>query len=135
MGFRFRKSIGKGPFRMTISKSGVSTSFGGPGARMTKRANGKTQTTLSIPGTGISHVSTNSKHSTKIKEVTNNTPATISPKTLSGLLRVVSIPMVLLGLLLCLVMPKVGVCSVVVGVIEWFTANHFKKKAKLMEGE
>ena len=58
MGFRFRKSFGFGPFRTTISKSGVSTSVGVKGARITKRADGKTQTTVSIPGTGISHVST-----------------------------------------------------------------------------
>lgn len=58
MGFRFRKSFGFGPFRATISKSGISTSVGVKGARITKRADGKTQTTVSIPGTGISHVST-----------------------------------------------------------------------------
>ena len=55
MGFRFRKSFGFGPFRTTISKSGISTSVGVKGARITKRADGKTQTTVSIPGTGISH--------------------------------------------------------------------------------
>ena len=60
MGFRFRKSFGFGPFRATISKSGISTSVGVKGARITKRADGKTQTTLSIPGTGISHVTTSS---------------------------------------------------------------------------
>lgn len=60
MGFRFRKSFGFGPFRTTISKSGISTSVGVKGARITKRADGKNQTTVSIPGTGISHVSTDS---------------------------------------------------------------------------
>lgn len=60
MGFRFRKSFGFGPFRTTISKSGISTSVGVKGVRITKRADGKTQTTVSIPGTGISHVSTDS---------------------------------------------------------------------------
>lgn len=58
MGFRFRKSFKIGPFRFTASKSGISYSVGVKGARVTKRADGKTQTTLSIPGTGISHVST-----------------------------------------------------------------------------
>ena len=55
MGFRFRKSKKIGPVRVTVSKSGVSTSIGGKGARITKRADGKIQTTTSIPGTGISH--------------------------------------------------------------------------------
>lgn len=56
MGFRFRKSKNLGPFRVTVSKSGVSTSFGGKGARITKTASGKVRTTLSVPGTGISYV-------------------------------------------------------------------------------
>lgn len=57
MGFRFRKSFGAGPFRATISKSGISTSFGVKGARVTKKANGNTMTTFGIPGTGLSYVS------------------------------------------------------------------------------
>lgn len=56
MGFRFRKSKNLGPFRVTVSKSGVSTSFGGKGAQITKTASGKVRTTLSVPGTGISYV-------------------------------------------------------------------------------
>lgn len=57
MGFRFRKSLRAGPFRATISKSGISTSFGVKGARVTKKANGNTMTTFGIPGTGLSYVS------------------------------------------------------------------------------
>lgn len=56
MGFRFRKSFGKGPFRVTVSKSGVGYSVGGKGFRYTKKAGGGTRTTASIPGTGISYV-------------------------------------------------------------------------------
>ena len=56
MGFRFRKSKNLGPFRVSVSKSGVSTSFGGKGARITKTASGRVRTTLSVPGTGISYV-------------------------------------------------------------------------------
>jgi hypothetical protein len=66
MGFRFRKSFGKGPFRVTFSKSGVGYSFGGKGARITKKAGGGTRSTLSVPGTGISYV-TDSKSSSKKK--------------------------------------------------------------------
>lgn len=61
MGIRFRKSFGKGPIRVTISKSGVSTSVGVKGARITRRADGKTQTTVGIPGTGISYTSGSSE--------------------------------------------------------------------------
>ena len=57
MGFRFRKSISIMPgIRLNFSKSGVGFSGGFPGFRITKRADGKVMRTLSIPGTGISHV-------------------------------------------------------------------------------
>lgn len=55
MGFRFWKSINFGPFRINFSKSGIGYSFGGKGFRVTKTATGKTRTTASIPGTGISY--------------------------------------------------------------------------------
>lgn len=58
MGLRFRKTYGKGPFRVTVSKSGLSYSAGVKGYRITKRADGRVQRTASIPGTGISHVKT-----------------------------------------------------------------------------
>lgn len=58
MGFRYRKSVKLGPFRATMSKSGVSYSVGVKGARVTKRADGRVQTTLSVPKTGVSYTST-----------------------------------------------------------------------------
>ena len=58
MGFRYRKSVKLGPFRATVSKTGVSYSAGVKGARVTKRADGRVQTTLSVPRTGASYVST-----------------------------------------------------------------------------
>lgn len=73
MGFRFRKSFKVGPFRATISKSGISTSFGVKGARITKKTNGNTMSTVGIPGTGLSYVSetsNTSKKKTKTKEAT-----------------------------------------------------------------
>ena len=56
MGFRFRKSVNLGGVRINFSKSGVGYSYGGKGVRITKKANGGTRTTLSIPGSGISYV-------------------------------------------------------------------------------
>ncbi|HBM3505139.1 TPA: DUF4236 domain-containing protein, partial [Listeria monocytogenes] len=57
MGIRLRKSINLGGgFRVNVSKSGVGYSWGVKGARITKKANGNTRTTFSIPGTGISYV-------------------------------------------------------------------------------
>lgn len=56
MGLRFRKSLKLGPFRVTLSKSGLSYSAGVKGLRVTKTAAGGVRTTASIPGTGISYV-------------------------------------------------------------------------------
>lgn len=57
MGWRYRKSINLGGgFRINLSKSGIGYSWGVPGYRITKKANGKTRKTYSIPGTGISYV-------------------------------------------------------------------------------
>lgn len=55
MGFRFRKSVNLGPFRVNLSKSGIGYSVGSKGFRVTKKAAGGTRTTASIPGTGISY--------------------------------------------------------------------------------
>lgn len=64
MGLRFRKSINLGGgFRINLSQSGVGYSWGVPGFRMTQTASGKTRTTCSIPGTGISYVSENNNKS------------------------------------------------------------------------
>ena len=56
MGFRFRKSVNIGGFRINFSKSGVGYSVGGKGFRYTKKANGGHRSTFSVPGTGISYV-------------------------------------------------------------------------------
>lgn len=67
MGFRFRKSTKIGPFRLNFSKSGVGWSVGGKGFRYTKKANGGTRTTLSVPGTGISYVKESKPSTSKRK--------------------------------------------------------------------
>ena len=61
MGFSYRKSFKAGPIRVTASKSGISYSAGVKGARITKKANGKVQTTLSAPGTGLRYTTTSSR--------------------------------------------------------------------------
>lgn len=63
MGWRYRKSIGK-TFRINISKSGVGYSVGTKGFRITKTAKGTTRKTITIPGTGVSHI-TESKDTKK----------------------------------------------------------------------
>lgn len=57
MSVRFRKSINLGGgFRINVSKSGVGYSWGTRGFRYTRMADGRTRSTYSIPGTGISYV-------------------------------------------------------------------------------
>ncbi|GAA0063623.1 DUF4236 domain-containing protein [Clostridium sp. CTA-1] len=66
MGFRYRKSINLGGgFPINLSKSGVGYSWGVPGYRVTKTANGKLRKTYSISGTGVSYVEESSCYSKK----------------------------------------------------------------------
>jgi Protein of unknown function (DUF4236) len=52
MGFGYRRVFKAGPIRITASKSGLSYSAGVKRARITKRADGRVQTTVSAPRTG-----------------------------------------------------------------------------------
>lgn len=59
MGFRMRKTIRLMPgVRLNLSKTGIGYSVGVKGYRMTHRADGRLQRTASLPGTGLSHVTT-----------------------------------------------------------------------------
>lgn len=78
MGFRARKSIKIGPFRINLSKSGIGYSYGVKGYRVTHKANGGVRTTVSIPGTGISHVTETAKPNTH-----NSAPAAKPTKVCS----------------------------------------------------
>lgn len=55
MGFSYRRSIGIGPFRINLSKSGVGWSVGGRGMRTGVDGRGRRYTNVSIPGTGVSY--------------------------------------------------------------------------------
>ena len=65
MGFRFRKSKKVGPFRINMSQKGIGWSVGVKGLRYTKKADGGSRITASIPGTGISYVTDSKKSSPK----------------------------------------------------------------------
>lgn len=73
MGWRFRQSINLGGgFRINISKNGIGYSWGFPGYRYTKTADGRTRHTYSIPGTGISWVEESGRRHTSKTEYGNN---------------------------------------------------------------
>lgn len=86
MGFRYRKSVNFGPLRINFSKSGVGYSIGGKGYRYTKKANGGTRQTWSIPGTGISYVEdkpAKKKEAAKTKPTAIRSASTYSASTVS----------------------------------------------------
>lgn len=51
--WQWRKSFGRGPFRISLSKKGVGYSVGIPGIRVGRSPNGRTYISQSIPGTGL----------------------------------------------------------------------------------
>ncbi len=53
MGWSFRKSINLGPFRINMGSSGVGYSIGGKGFRTGVNSQGRSYSSVSIPGTGI----------------------------------------------------------------------------------
>lgn len=70
MGFRFRKifNIGKG-FHINLSKNGLGYSWGTKFFRIGKTAKGKVRKTVTLPGTGLSHISeSEAKESIKIND-------------------------------------------------------------------
>jgi len=65
MGWRIRRSRRLGPFRVNLSKSGLSLSAGVRGARVGVNSRGKLRTTVGVPGTGVYYtrqVGTGSPH-------------------------------------------------------------------------
>ncbi|GEL05471.1 DUF4236 domain-containing protein [Rummeliibacillus stabekisii] len=61
MGLRFRKSLKVAPgVRLNISNKSTGLSFGGKGLRYSINSNGRRTTSVGIPGTGISYVTSSS---------------------------------------------------------------------------
>ena len=61
MGFYYRKSIGLGPFRVSLSSRGVGYSVGGRGFRTGVSGSGRRYTSFSVPGTGMGYRTTGGK--------------------------------------------------------------------------
>ena len=78
MGWRFRKSINLGGFRINFSKTGIGYSYGAYGLRYTKKANGGSRITASLRGTGISYAKDWSNSNKKISN--NNTQKVLNIK-------------------------------------------------------
>lgn len=96
MGFRFRKSVKLGGLRINFSKSGIGYSYGGKGDRVTKMANDRIRTTLSVPSTGISYVTETGRR--KNKKRTSSTGNTTKHGGRRGVLAVLLIILVIICL-------------------------------------
>lgn len=79
MGFRFRKSVRFGLFRINLGKRGIGTSIGVPGARITNSSTGRKYLTLGIPGTGLSWTKT--LNARRARRVQTNTPVVIESQS------------------------------------------------------
>ena len=55
MGWVYRKSLGFGPFRVNLSKSGIGYSLGGGGFRMGRMGSGRRYSSFNLPGTGMTY--------------------------------------------------------------------------------
>lgn len=76
MGTRFQKRVKVMPgVTVNLSKSGISTSVGTRGAKMTF-GHGKRRTTVGLPGTGLSH--------TEIETIQKNDPPTQGDENSGG---------------------------------------------------
>lgn len=132
MAIRFRKSINLGGgVRINLSKSGIGASIGVKGARVTKMANGRTRKTISVPGTGISHVTESSSSKSKRTNISNvKAAAPSNTKIFSRFFIFLGVLTIAFSALLALALPVVGIVGIVFGIIELVASKKLKKKIK-----
>lgn len=130
MGLYFRKSFGKGPFRTTISKSGVSVSVGGKGIRVGSYASTKSKKSTKKKSTQKKQDKKQYTYSSTT-ESKNAETNKFGWKMLAWVCRIIWIPMILLGALLALVEPTVGIMAFVAGIFEFIYSHQYFKKNKL----
>jgi hypothetical protein len=122
MGFRYRKSIKVGKHaRVNLSKSGVGFSVGSKGYRKTYSPNGRTRTTVSVPGTGLSYVTETSTRSSSHSSTTGaSTPSSSQRNKVPFFQRTGVI------ILLLLVFPPAGI------LLMWIFKKHWNFVAKII---
>ncbi|MBQ3503701.1 MAG: DUF4236 domain-containing protein [Oscillospiraceae bacterium] len=136
MGFRFRKSFGKGPFRVTVSKSGIGYSAGVKGFRVTKKAGGGIRTTASIPGTGISYVKdsgsgkTRSSSAQTARQATPSCESARKEQAPGSKLAVWCAVCFILGLILIASNPLLSAVLFIVVIVLALRMNKLKKEAE-----
>lgn len=138
MGMRFRKSFGIKGARVNLSKSGIGCSVGTKGARYTKLANGRTKTTLSVPGTGLSYVS-ESGNGSKGNSTGSVAAQTSLKEQSAGMLKSARASALFIGVLTLLlsitcfttiILIPLGVILGAVAIGSFLTAKSYKKELK-----
>ena len=131
MGFRYRKSVKIGPFRINASKSGIGYSVGVKGLRYTKTATGRERVTASIPGTGMSYV-TESKAKKKKRQVQELSPAQLAKqnKIAAVIGKIFGYPAILLGIFTLFIVPIAGIFFIVMGVFLIYLSKQCKEMYK-----
>ncbi len=82
---RFRKSVKIAPgVRMSVSKTGFGASVGGRGGRVSVHTSGRRTTTVGIPGTGVSHVSTSGGSSGRTRPAVRGSAPDVPAHTVTG---------------------------------------------------
>ena len=123
---QYRKSKKVGPFRLTVSQRGISTSVGAGPLRISRGADGKVRRTVRVPGTGI--------YDTKVVGGQSRSPASPSAQTnvvpnLFLQLGKLFVYLFVLGFILSVVTKNVAVgfgivggisVAVLVGIVVWF---------------
>lgn len=87
MAWQFRRSAKFGPFRLTATKTGLSTSIGVPGARVGVNTRGQVRRTVGIPGTGLyetEFVNPKARRSGRAGPADPGQPATPGPRARRG---------------------------------------------------
>lgn len=81
MGLRFRRSLSIIPgVKLNFGKTGVSVSAGVPGFRKTFHSSGRTTTSIGIPGTGISYVTTENRNRENTPKTEHRQPQSYTQK-------------------------------------------------------
>jgi hypothetical protein len=83
MGWRFRKTFGRGPFRWTLSKRGIGWSWGVPGLRYGISPSGQRYISAGIPGTGLYYIKYFPIHQQPPRPTVQSHP--VLPQTKQGL--------------------------------------------------
>jgi len=119
---QYRKSKKVGPFRLTVSQRGISTSVGAGPVRISRGADGRVRRTVRVPGTGI--------YDTKVVGTTPQArPAAAAQPNIPVQLVKLFLYLFLLGFILSLLTGSLAVgfgivggisVAVLVGIVVWF---------------